>query len=254
MHRFQRACIWKRLANERRFEVELTVNRPIFSSHIYSINKSTRQYSTPRNIPCEIPARQLESKTHPLGWEQIQAQVEPYFGNNWNFASQKEKKGFLCIGLSRAFSHFFPLTLDDRIDLTCKMLYLSLLIDGELSWPEVGFGHLLTFEIDQLEKMSFTQMLSYRDRVMTIALGTSSPDRSICLEWMLHDTVTAMRSMDEVLASDVAQGFCQLLQAQTSQERTTIKTLGSYLKFREIDVGRPYVLCCCLFSDIIVKY
>lgn len=77
---------------------------------------------------------------------------------------------------------------------------------------------------------------------MTIALGTASPDRSICLEWMLHDTVLAMRSMDEVLANDVAQGFCQLLQAQTSQERSTIKTLGSYLKFREIDVGRPYVL------------
>lgn len=106
----------------------------------------------------------------------------------------------------------------------------------------LGFGHLLTFEIDQLEKMSFTQMLSYRDRVMTIALGTASPDRSICLEWMLHDTVLAMRSMDEVLTNDVAQGFCQLLQAQTSQERSTIKTLGSYLKFREIDVGRPYVL------------
>ncbi|KAJ5706171.1 hypothetical protein N7536_001860 [Penicillium majusculum] len=222
MHRFQRACIWKRLANERRFEVELAVNRPIFSSHIYSINKLARQYSTPRNVPCEIPARQLESKTHPLGWEQIQAQVEPYFGNNWNFASEKEKKGFLCIGFSRAFSHLFPLTLDDRIDLTCKMLYLSLLID------------------DQLEKMSFTQMLSYRDRVMTIALGTASPDRSICLEWMLHDTVLAMRSMDEVLTNDVAQGFCQLLQAQTSQERSTIKTLGSYLKFREIDVGRPF--------------
>ncbi|KGO68077.1 Terpenoid synthase [Penicillium italicum] len=87
--------------------------------------------------------------------------------------------------------------------------------------------------------MSFTQMLSYRDRIMKIALGTASPNRGICLEWMVHDTFMAMRSMDEVLANDVAQGFCQLLQAQTSQERTTIKTLGSYLEFREIDVGRP---------------
>ncbi|KAF9244405.1 hypothetical protein DTO013E5_5954 [Penicillium roqueforti] len=100
------------------------------------------------------------------------------------------------------------------------MLYLSLLID------------------DQLEKMSFTQMLSYRDRLMKVALGAASPDRCICLEWMLHDTVMAMRSMDEVLANDVAQGFCQLLQAQTSQERTTANTLGSYLKFRETDVGK----------------
>lgn len=85
-------------------------------------------------------------------------------------------------------------------------------------------------------------MLSYRDRLMKVALGAASPDRCICLEWMLHDTVMAMRSMDEVLANDVAQGFCQLLQAQTSQERTTANTLGSYLKFRETDVGKTYEL------------
>ncbi|KAJ5496411.1 hypothetical protein N7463_008398 [Penicillium fimorum] len=221
MHKFQRACTWKRLTNRSRFEVTLVVNRRVLLPHFYSINRSVRQYSTLQNVPCEIPAGQLESKTHPLGWERIQAQVEPYFGNSWSFASEKEKKGFLDLGFSRAFSHFFPLTLDDRIDVTCKMLYLSLLID------------------DQLEKMSFRQMLSYRDRVMKIALGTASPDRRICLEWMLHDTVLAMRSMDAILANDVAQGFCQLLQAQTSQERSTIKTLGLYLKFREIDVGRP---------------
>ncbi|KAJ5951832.1 uncharacterized protein N7479_010245 [Penicillium vulpinum] len=221
MHQFQRVCVWKQLENGRRFQMRLIVNQPMFSSYIYSTNKWVRQYSRAQNVPCDIPASQLESKTHPLGWETIQTQVEPYFSNNWEFASDKEKKGFLSLGLSRAFSHFFPLTLDDRINVTCKMLYLSLLID------------------DQLEEMSFTQMLSYQDRVMKVALGTARPDKSICLEWMLHDTVMAMRSMDEVLANDVAQGFCQLLQAQTSQERTTIKTLGSYLKFREIDVGRP---------------
>ncbi|KAJ5355833.1 hypothetical protein N7517_010442 [Penicillium concentricum] len=222
MHQVQRACIWKQLANGSQFKVTLAVNRRVFSPHIHLINRSVRQHSTAQNVPCEIPAGQLESKTHPLGWERIQAQVEPYFGNSWSFASEKEKKGFLGLGFSRAFSHFFPLTLDDRVDMTCKMLYLSLLID------------------DQLEKMSFTQMLSYRDQVMKIALGTANPDRRICLEWMLHDTVMAMRSMDELLASDIAQGFCQLLQAQTSQERSTIKTLGAYLRFREIDVGRPF--------------
>lgn len=96
-------------------------------------------------------------------------------------------------------------------------------------------------EVDQLEKMSFAQMLSYRERIIQIASGNSSPDRAICLEWMLHDTVTSMRDIDEVLANDVAQGFCQLLHAQTSQERASKTTLGSYLEFREIDVGRPYV-------------
>ncbi|KAJ5199648.1 hypothetical protein N7491_009554 [Penicillium cf. griseofulvum] len=229
MYRLQRACIWQ-LKNESPFEVVLAINRPTFSPYIYSTNKSARQYSTAQNVPCEIPASRLESKTHPLGWEKIQAQVEPYFGNNWSFASEKEKKGFLSVGLSRAFVHSFPLTLDDRIDVTCKMLYLSLLID------------------DQLETLSFTQMWSYRDRIMKVALGTASPDRRICLEWMLHDTVMAMRSMDEALANDVAHGFCQLLQAQTSEERSTIKTLGSYLKFREIDVGKPFFTALIRFG------
>ena len=231
----------------------LAVSRPIFSSHVYSIDKPIRQFSTVENVPCKIPVSQLESKTHPLGWVRIQAQVEPYFGNNWNFASEKDKKGFLCLGLSRAFSYFFPLTRDDRIDVTYKMLYLSLLIDGEFSRPEGGRGNLMTLEMDQLEKMSLTEVLSYWDRVMKIVLGTASPDRSICLEWMIHDTVMVMRSMDEVLAYDVAQGFCQLLQAQTSQERTKIETLGSYLKFREIDVDRPYALLRNSFLDFIVE-
>jgi aristolochene synthase len=89
--------------------------------------------------------------------------------------------------------------------------------------------------------MDFAQMLSYRERVMNIALGMASPDRDLCLEWMLHDTFQDMRNIDEVQANDVAQGFCQLLQAQTSQERISIQTLGSYLSFREVDAGRPYV-------------
>jgi aristolochene synthase len=105
----------------------------------------------------------------------------------------------------------------------------------------IGLVAFVNAKIDQLEKMSFTQMLSYRDRVMEIASGTAKPDRNICLEWMLHDTIVSMRDMDAALTKDVAQGFCQLLQAQTSQERASIKTLGSYLEFREIDVGRPCV-------------
>ncbi|KAJ5312853.1 hypothetical protein N7508_003683 [Penicillium antarcticum] len=223
MHQFQKNYVWKRVSTGIKLEnPSLSNNRHLFSPHAYSANKPTRKYSTIPNIPCEIPATQLESKTHPLGWEKIQAQVEPYFGNNWNFASEKEKRGFLAIGFSRAFSHFFPLTLDCRIETSCKVFYLTLLID------------------DQLEKMSFEQMHSYRERVMRIALGAMSPDKHVCLEWMLHDTFQSMRNIDEGLAGDAAQGFCQLLQAQTSQERSSIQTLGSYLKFREIDAGKPF--------------
>lgn len=79
----------------------------------------------------EIPPSRLESKTHPLGWETIQAHVEPYFSENWDFASEKERHGFFALGFSRAFSQFFPLTLNNRVEVTCKMHYLALLMDGE---------------------------------------------------------------------------------------------------------------------------
>lgn len=78
----------------------------------------------------EIPPSRLESKIHPLGWEVIQAQTEPWFDEHWAFASEKEKKDFFALGFSRAFSLFFPLTLDDRVEMTCKLHYLILLIDG----------------------------------------------------------------------------------------------------------------------------
>jgi len=132
MHQFQRICTLSRQINVHQLGVSISnVNRLILSPHIHPINKPDRQYSTAPNASCKIPASQLETKTHPLGWERIQAQVEPYFGNNWGFASEEKKKGFLALGLSRAFSNSFPLTLDDRIGATCKMFYLSLLIDGK---------------------------------------------------------------------------------------------------------------------------
>lgn len=134
MYQLPRARVWKCLPNGYQSEALRIKTCPQISPLVsYPTNTSVKQYSTALNTPCEIPTSLLESKAHPLGWRNIQAQVEPYFGNNWKFASEKEKRGFLALGLSRAFSHFFPLTLNDRIDVTCKMLYLSLLIDGEFS-------------------------------------------------------------------------------------------------------------------------
>ena len=65
------------------------------------------------------------------------------------------------------------------------------------------------------------------------------PHRDNCLEWMLFDTLHSMRSIDEVLASDVNEGFCALIQGQTTADRLKVKHLGPYLDYREIDVGRP---------------
>jgi aristolochene synthase len=239
MHQFGRICRQNWQNNIRPIRLSASnVNRLIFLPYIVPTTKSARQHSTEQNAPCKIPATQLETKAHSLGWETIQAQVEPYFSQNWKFSSEAKRKGFLAIGLSRAFSNSFPLTLDDRVGVTCQMLYLSLLIDGKiLSWA-LDTEHVLTAITDQLEKMSFAQMLSYRHRIMQVVFGTVSPDMGTSHEWMLYDTLQTMRTIDKRLANDVARGFCQLLKAMTSQERGSISTLGSYLDFREVDVGR----------------
>ncbi|KAF3384654.1 Aristolochene synthase [Penicillium rolfsii] len=161
-------------------------------------------------------------EAHPLGWQTIQARVEPYFGQNWKFSSEKTKQGFFAVGFSQAFSQFFPLTLNERVEGTCKMHYLALLID------------------DQLEKMSLSDMLSYRERVIRIARGEESSNRDVCIEWMLSNTLQLMRSIDEVLTNDLVEGFCTLLRAMTAQERLSIAHLGPYLAAREVDVGRPF--------------
>lgn len=85
--------------------------------------------------------------------------------------------------------------------------------------------------------MDMLDMLQYRKRVMGIARGKASPDRTSCLEWMLFDILHSMRSVDETLTNDIVEGFCTLLQGQTAENRLTVKHLGPYLKQREVDVG-----------------
>lgn len=104
---------------------------------LYSVTPP-RRYSSAPDVPQYqlhgVAPSRLESKSHPLGWEVIQEHVDPYFSQNWEFGSEEEKKKFFALGLSRAFSQFFPLTLDDRVQAACKIHYLVLLIDGELCY------------------------------------------------------------------------------------------------------------------------
>lgn len=180
---------------------------------------------------------QLDSKSHHLGWETIRAQVEPYFADNWKFTNEDEKQAFLALGLSRAFSYFFPLTLEGRIEPTCRMHYLALLIDGRYDRNiQSTFANRKT---DQLDNMNLSDMLSYRARIMQVARRQTTPNKSVCIEWMLSETIQIAQKLDEKLANDLVQGFCSLLMAQTAPERTSVKDLGSYLAHREVDVGRP---------------
>lgn len=125
------------------FPIRLRTNIP--TPH-HSCTKSTfppqwatfpsKRYSTPSNTPFHQPQdvapSRLESKTHPLGWDAIQDQIDPYFSKHWDFGSEENKRKFFALGFSRAFSQFFPLTRNDRVEAVCKIHYLVLLIDGEL--------------------------------------------------------------------------------------------------------------------------
>ncbi|KAJ6113455.1 hypothetical protein N7523_006772 [Penicillium sp. IBT 18751x] len=233
MHRFARAC-----ARPMAFGIRRGPPR----SRVFELSReypfqpcvvAPKRYSSEAPLHhqlYEIPPSRLESKIHPLGWEAIQSQTEPWIDQHWTFASEKEKNGFFALGMSRAFSQFFPLTLDDRVEMTCKLHCLIFLID------------------DQLEKMDLLEMLSYRNRVMQVARGQTKPDKAKPYEWMLFEIFQLMKSTDEALAKELIEGFCALLQAQTAEDRMSVKHLGPYLQLREVDVGRTFYTALIRFG------
>lgn len=83
-------------------------------------------------------------------------------------------------------------------------------------------------------------MLSYRNRAMQIARAKTTPNKGRSLELVLSDTIQLIKGLDASLAGDLIEGFCALLQAQTAENRVSIKHLGPYLAHREVDVGRTY--------------
>jgi aristolochene synthase len=94
---------------------------------------------------------------------------------------------------------------------------------------------------------STEEMVSYNDRLIQVAQGIVAPDSTVCAKRVLQESVQSMRSMDEVLANEVVEGFSILLQTQADQRRLRIEHLGPYLECRENDIGRPYVLVFRVF-------
>lgn len=63
---------------------------------------------------------------------EVTAEVDKFFLQNWNFPGEKAKAKFLKAGFSRATCLYFPLALDDRIHLACRLITILFLIDGKL--------------------------------------------------------------------------------------------------------------------------
>ena len=59
-----------------------------------------------------------------------------------------------------------------------------------------------------------------------------------------------MREHDYELANSVLEPTFTFMRAQTDKERLNMKGLGNYLKYRERDVGKAYVVVICLHVSL----
>jgi aristolochene synthase len=75
------------------------------------------------------PLSRFVAECQPLE-KQITAEVDGYFLTHWPFKTAKDRKKFVAAGFSRVTCLYFPLSLDDRIHLACRLLTILFLIDG----------------------------------------------------------------------------------------------------------------------------
>jgi aristolochene synthase len=92
--------------------------------------------------------------------------------------------------------------------------------------------------LDQLEYMSLEDGKSYNESLMPLCKGETAPDRSIPVEWIMYDLWEDMRACDKQLADELVEPVFMFMRAQTSKERLQVQELGSYLEYRQGDVGQ----------------
>lgn len=156
--------------------------------------------------------------------------VENYYLQHWDFPSEDAKKKFVAAGFSRVTCLYFPKALDDRIQFACSLLTILFLID------------------DQLESMSLADGAAYNESLMPLCRGTTHPDRSVSVQWMMYDLWEDMRACDKVLADSVLEPVFLFMRAQTSKERLSIQGIGRYLQYRQADVGQALLAALMRFS------
>ncbi|KAI0436183.1 Aristolochene synthase in complex with 12,13-Difluorofarnesyl diphosphate [Xylaria telfairii] len=176
-----------------------------------------------------IPLSSWESSIHPLH-ERIVREVDGYFLQHWPFPDEKARKKFIAAGFSRVTCFYFPKALDDRIGFACRLLTLLFLID------------------DALEYMSLEDGKAYNENLMPISRGDVLPDRNIPAEWITYDLWESMRRHDRAMADEILEPVFTFMRAQTDTQRLERMSLGSYLEYREADVGKALLGALMRFS------
>lgn len=86
--------------------------------------------------------------------------------------------------------------------------------------------------------MSLSDGKAYNERLMAITRGEVLPDRSIPVEWITYDLWESMRAHDRTMANDIQEPVFTFMRAQTDSKRLEKMGLGTYLEYREADVGK----------------
>lgn len=114
--------------------------------------------------------------------------------------------------------------------------------------------------------MSLEEGKAYNDSLIATSKGEIPVDRKLQQSSSKNDTHTtlaskpaqvilqdiwqSMREHDYELANSVLEPTFTFMRAQTDKERLNMKGLGNYLKYRERDVGKAYVVVICLHVSL----
>ncbi|MCJ1461970.1 hypothetical protein MMC07_000570 [Pseudocyphellaria aurata] len=176
----------------------------------------------PTTLSAKKPS-QWKPLRHPRYLE-VSQEVNGYFLKHWKFADAKASEKFLKADFSGFACLLLPLAKDDRIHFACRFFALLFLIDDVLE-----------------EEMSLAEGKAYNEKLISILCGDVLPDRSVPAEYMLYDLWESMRAVDKPLADNMIEPTTVLMRFQTDQNRSEFTTLGPYLDYRKIDVGKDVI-------------
>jgi len=94
-----------------------------------TVRDAATPLSTAAFVRNEVPQTIFRAQIH-KNEQGVTAEVNDYFLKHWPFENERARMKFIAVGFSRVTCYYFPLALDDRIALACRLITLLFLIDG----------------------------------------------------------------------------------------------------------------------------
>ncbi|KAK0616951.1 isoprenoid synthase domain-containing protein [Immersiella caudata] len=157
--------------------------------------------------------------------EEIDRQVISYLVNTWEWPSEKAKKAFISWKLSDVVLFMFPTGDTERVRLACELLLLGFLVD------------------DWFDNTPLTTSTALVSRLHSLLASPSTFQPTTTIEQMHTTLFSRILALSPPSSPDtpnpILTTYLSMLTCHCSPTRGSFPTLGSYLSFREIDVGMP---------------